>query len=325
MEPLIGSEQGSPLGSDEGSPLGSPRDDIDRENSERKRLRLQLALSGAFAYVNGWIDAISLRRYKAFVTMMVGNTLTMGNSVGDFFSANAEPDRWLVLYRSRSGSTNLEIPDPLLYILLIFTFMAGVALCRLLELKRGWSARHFAPLVVFCMVFNDVFEALNRLYFHGCEADNSDRLFINSPKLAALRLAPVFGIQDAICVKGGLAALPWCTTGNVVNLAYHTVDKLTGHSHADRTKHLNRSTVMLSCMSVGAISGACFEVWRRKSNDGCQGGDYGIMVMAPVLGILFWCHDILYRPVTFRQRKKPAKGLSKIIMGSFPNLLNLDK
>mmetsp|Transcript_89729 Transcript_89729/g.168990 ORF Transcript_89729/g.168990 Transcript_89729/m.168990 type:complete len:294 (+) Transcript_89729:1-882(+) len=286
------------------------------DQQQRRRLRWQLKLSGAFAFVNGWIDAISLRRYHAFVTMMVGNTLTMGNSVGDFITNDADPKQWVDCYFFR-------MPDPLLYVLLVIAFMLGVGFCRLLELKRGWSARHFAPLVVGWIIANDALEGALRI--GGCAESDSITNLGASHKLAALRLAPVFGIQDALSVKGGMAALPWCTTGNVVNIAYHTAEMMVGKRNDEQEKKWNTSVVMLSCMLAGAISGACFEVWRRRVNDGCNGGDFGILVMAPFLGFLFWCHDILYKPKSFSDRKKPARGLSSTVIKSFPKLLETEK
>jgi len=259
---------------------------------------VHLWLYVAFSFVNGWIDAICLRRYKCFVTMMVGNTLTMGDSIANSLYPDEDDDALL---------TAAWFQTPAFYVSLIASFMAGVFVHGYITKYRGWSGRHFAPLVVLWICAHDVWEGYNQ----NCTGQPD--------RWNALRLAPVFGIQNAISIKGGLAALPWCTTSNVVTIAY-TLTELTHRKiNADERRKFNISLCLLGGMMIGAISGATFDLWRLSYDEGCGPGAFGIMVMAPFLGALFWMHDLVFKLNTFS-----ARGASGYLADKIPALLDVE-
>merc|ERR1712217_197837 len=79
----------------------------------------------------------------------------------------------------------------------------------------------------------------------------------------ALRLAPVFGMQDAMTIKNGFGSLPWCTTNNVVTLAFGSTDLLLGGATEEETRAMRSSALMLSFMILGTVSGAAFNYCTR--------------------------------------------------------------
>eukprot|EP00931_Biecheleriopsis_adriatica_P075514 TRINITY_DN49361_c0_g1_i1.p1 TRINITY_DN49361_c0_g1~~TRINITY_DN49361_c0_g1_i1.p1 ORF type:complete len:292 (+),score=52.79 TRINITY_DN49361_c0_g1_i1:36-878(+) len=233
------------------------------------------SIMGGMALVNGWFDSICLRRYRAFATMMVGNQLALGNAAGAYFY---------------DVSGKYVSANPFFYSAMIVTFMAGVIFFRVFDHKHDFHPRNFAPLVLIVMIVHDVIDGI-QVHIH-CQA---------SSQWLALPLAFVFGIQDAIMVKNEFASLPWCTTGNIVTVADGLVKRVLGTAtDQERRKHFE-SLVLLSCTLTGAIAGGMYACWRLEMSGGCE-GDYGMMLAAPVLGLLFWLHDMHTRPKSFKGR-----------------------
>lgn len=227
-----------------------------------------------FSFVNGWVDAVCISRYHAFATMMVGNMLNLGNCVP----------------KSLGGLDHQSIPwlpDPVFYIMLIVSFMLGVSLYRILERGFGWSAKHFAPAVVLWITVHDVLEAFSGI---------GETMAPN--RLNVLRLAPVFGLQDALCVKNGFGSLPWCTTNNVVTIAFAASDVFLGGATSEEKAKLVSSLVLMVSMISGAILGSCFDacVYFMEDIFKVRSGleDYDIAVIAPFLGYLFWLTDYIF-------------------------------
>merc|ERR1740121_958943 len=242
-------------------------------------------MMASFSFVNGWVDAICLIRYEAFATMMVGNLLTFGHSAVDF---------WLT---RRDDPTIVWLPDPLLYVFLVLNFMLGVSLYRVLERKRGWSGKHFAPLVVVWVTLHDLLESRWPL--------SSDPTSPN--RWNVLRLAPVFGLQDAMTVRNGFGSLPWCTTNNVVTMAFASTDLVMGGCSvpAEEWRKLVTSCIIFGFMVLGTVAGSAFDA---LCGDECRFDDLDIAVVAPLLGLLFLVNDWVFPPAT-QTAEKLREGL----------------
>lgn len=244
-----------------------------------------------FSFLNGWVDAVCVSRYHAFATMMVGNMLNLGNSVPKYVGG--------LDVQSSPG-----LPEPVFNVLLIVCFMFGVSLYRVLERGFGWSAKHFAPAVVLWITVHDVLED-----FSGIGKTMPPN------RLNVLRLAPVFGLQDALCVKNGFGSLPWCTTNNVVTIAFATSDVILGGAPSEEKAKLVSSVVMMVAMISGAILGSCFDEAVRLVDDMFQVSsgleDYDIAVVAPFLGYLFWLTDRM-----FAQPPKPERPACEALLPS---------
>jgi len=225
----------------------------------------KILLAVSFAFINGWIDALSLRKYNAFATMMVGNMLLLGNSLA------------VVLDGQFTRPSVTWIPDPLFYTTLIVVFLVGIVIFRLLEKWRGWTARTIAPAIAFWMIFHDVLEWSDVDQFKAPSRWN------------VLRIAPVFGIQDAITLRqGGLATLPWCTTGHVVTIGVTMAEFSTGVVSAEQKRKCAFALAMMASMILGAIAGMTFDTITEESLD----WDYALL--APALALLFCAHDRVF-------------------------------
>lgn len=229
----------------------------------------KLGIMAGFSFVNGWVDAVCISRYHAFATMMVGNMLTFGNSAVQFWLSGVDDPAipWL--------------PDPLFYVLLLLAFIFGVGLYRVLERRFGWTACHFAPAVVVWITLHDLLE----VYMGPADAPPN--------RWNVLRLAPVFGIQDAMTVRNGFGSLPWCTTNNVVTIGFASADIFLGGATAEEWAKLVTSATMMTAMLLGAVSGAAFDAGMDLDLEGWPGkvADYDIAVVAPVLGLLFYLNE----------------------------------
>jgi len=225
----------------------------------------KILLAVSFAFINGWVDALSLRKYNAFATMMVGNMLLLGNSLA------------VVLDGQFTRPSVTWIPDPLFYTALIVAFLVGVVIFRLLERWRGWTARTIAPAIALWIIFHDVLE--------WSAVDQ----FKASNRWSVLPLAPVFGIQDAITLRqGGLATLPWCTTGHVVTIGVTMAEFSTGVVSAEQKRKCAFALAMMASMILGAIAGMTFDTITEESLD----WDYALL--APALALLFCAHDRVF-------------------------------
>jgi uncharacterized membrane protein YoaK (UPF0700 family) len=238
----------------------------------------KLWFAAAISYVNGWMDSICLRRYNCFATMMVGNQLTLGNAVGGYIFTDLQ-------------SESITLPDPIYYTTLILSFMLGVAFFRVFDNRFDFQPRHFGITVFVWIVAHDLAEAII-VSIHG--APN---------QWLALSLAPVFGIQDAIMTKGAFGFLPWCTTGNMVIVADGTVKQLLGTAMEQEIRKWKESVILLIFTISGAISGGVYASWHFYTW-GAYYGDFGLMLVAPLIGSLFWMHDIITKPrASFSKRR----------------------
>eukprot|EP00928_Gymnodinium_smaydae_P089660 TRINITY_DN73586_c0_g1_i1.p1 TRINITY_DN73586_c0_g1~~TRINITY_DN73586_c0_g1_i1.p1 ORF type:complete len:474 (+),score=91.96 TRINITY_DN73586_c0_g1_i1:113-1423(+) len=232
-------------------------------------------LAVGFSFVNGWIDAISLKRYQAFATMMVGNMLLLGSSMAERLTRRSHPEQ------------EMRAAGPLFYMSILLAFVSGVTVYRMLEKKRGWSSRTVAPVVVLWIVAHEVIE-----YF-------IERTEYAPPsRWNALRLAPIFGAQDAVTVKGGLATLPWCTTGHVVTIGSTLADTLTGGASVEDRRKCAVALAMMASMILGAVAGMAFDAMFDNI-------EWEYSVAAPVLATFFLIHDRMFPPKP--QEKKAEK------------------
>jgi len=233
----------------------------------RHDLKKALLMAG-FSFVNGWVDALCLIRYRAFATMMVGNMLTFGHVAVSFFIAE-------------EGETASHLPNPLFYVFLVVLFMMGVSSYRILERWRGWSGKHFAPLVVAWIVVHDLLEG-------------SAYEFLTSG-WTVLRLAPVFGMQDAMTVRNGFGSLPWCTTNNVVTMAFASTDLIMGRFSMpiEEWRKLVTSCIMFAAMILGTVGGAAYNALAPDELHEME-----MAVIAPWFGLLFLLNDWVFPPAT---------------------------
>eukprot|EP00928_Gymnodinium_smaydae_P088680 TRINITY_DN72743_c0_g1_i1.p1 TRINITY_DN72743_c0_g1~~TRINITY_DN72743_c0_g1_i1.p1 ORF type:complete len:278 (-),score=48.32 TRINITY_DN72743_c0_g1_i1:87-881(-) len=144
----------------------------------------------------GWTNGIMIVRFETFSTMMVGNTVFMGVALScdkkkhpRFLDDLVCPTKFPVAY----------------YGALIFIFVLGSFSHGFLEAMYHWTPRHFA--CVLALVACSQFFMLE----FGVFIDDGHLVYV---------LSFVFGIVDSVALKD-LGGVPWASTGNMVNAAYH--------------------------------------------------------------------------------------------------------
>eukprot|EP00929_Paragymnodinium_shiwhaense_P098387 TRINITY_DN59860_c0_g1_i1.p1 TRINITY_DN59860_c0_g1~~TRINITY_DN59860_c0_g1_i1.p1 ORF type:complete len:360 (-),score=33.90 TRINITY_DN59860_c0_g1_i1:120-1199(-) len=252
-----------------------------------EREKQKLLIMAGFSLINGWVDAICYFRYKCFATMMVGNMLMLGHKSATY-------------HLDGESDPSFGMPAPLFYFLLILCFMSGVLLYRLLERALNVPAEHLAWVVMVSLVLHDILEVM-----FGFEDSKPHRWNV-------MLLAPAFGMQDAACIKSGFGTVPWCTTNNLVTIAFGTADVIIGGATQEEKLKMLTSFVMMIAMTGGALLGACCEWWAQRQHlfpgSVHDYGDYSIIVVAPFLGVLLYINARFFKP-------KPAPRLTQVLSG----------
>eukprot|EP00929_Paragymnodinium_shiwhaense_P104847 TRINITY_DN69607_c0_g1_i1.p1 TRINITY_DN69607_c0_g1~~TRINITY_DN69607_c0_g1_i1.p1 ORF type:complete len:212 (+),score=21.13 TRINITY_DN69607_c0_g1_i1:93-728(+) len=200
--------------------------------------------------------------------------------------------------------------------------MFGVFLYRVLTRALGFSSTAIAILVVVMVVAHDLLEAE-----FGVKNETPLRWNV-------VRLAPVFGMQDAMTVKHGFGSLPWCTTNNVVTIAFAFADIILGGSTAEERHKMLTSFVMMGSMITGAIVGSYFDSYfkGRQIVPGAHDvyADYGIAVISPLLGLLMWMNGRFFAkpartttphvPLLQAESKPPLEKQGSLLQRTFSHM-----
>ncbi|CAJ1341503.1 unnamed protein product [Effrenium voratum] len=133
-----------------------------------------------FCLVLGWTNSIMMFRFRIFATMMVGNTILMGVSLACKEGLVVMPDSIQLCPAELS---------PGYYGQLIFLFVLGAFFHGLMQQRRGWTPKEFAPLIVLVVLIEEARSHLGGSHVH---------------EGYAYMLAPVFGITGSISMKCGL-------------------------------------------------------------------------------------------------------------------------
>eukprot|EP00419_Tripos_fusus_P070571 CAMPEP_0172890902 /NCGR_PEP_ID=MMETSP1075-20121228/142425_1 /TAXON_ID=2916 /ORGANISM="Ceratium fusus, Strain PA161109" /LENGTH=263 /DNA_ID=CAMNT_0013745249 /DNA_START=13 /DNA_END=804 /DNA_ORIENTATION=- len=216
--------------------------------------------------------------------MMVGNMLSLGPSVSYQVICSMGTQS-----QSDDFICGKPIPNPVFIVLILISFSFGGFMYRILQRGFGCSAKCLAPLCVLWIIGCDLHE-------HWVRGDVYD-------KWTAVWLAPVFGLQDAMTVRNGFGALPWCTTNNVVTIAFGSADILLGGAPDDEKSKVRSSAIMFSSMVIGSISGAAFCSYTHAVG-------IGLMVIAVPFGCLLWVNEIWFGNVSTTKQLELAQPLT---------------
>ncbi len=151
----------------------------------------------SMAFLTGWVDTVSYRRYNCFVNMMTGNTIRFATSLAE--------SRWV---------------DALFYMSLIVTYVFGVAIFRAIELtllryeKEAEEIQQqlvlvVAPLIVSLFLFADVMSH-----------------FVRNERIHAPILSLGFGIMNAASAGATGGTVLYAMTGHMNRCGKCLVDYL---------------------------------------------------------------------------------------------------
>mmetsp|Transcript_39046 Transcript_39046/g.103184 ORF Transcript_39046/g.103184 Transcript_39046/m.103184 type:complete len:587 (-) Transcript_39046:40-1800(-) len=160
-------------------------------------------LAVGFSFVSGWIDAVSLIRFRAFGTMMVGNVLYWGIHL--VYGQIAHPDvvgHALVVH---SETVRSSIVSTQFYGIVVLCYLAGIMLHTALNKYTRLTARTYAPIIVACTV---LFEVMVKAHVGHMPHEAYYLCF----------LAPVFGFMNSLIFVGRVGRLPWATTADMQTL-----------------------------------------------------------------------------------------------------------
>jgi len=192
----------------------------------------KVGLHLAYTFVNGWLNGLTLRRYGAFSTMMVGNTILFMASLTCIPGENEGGKG----FKGRSDKCPQPPEKRVFFAALIGSFCVGAIIAHVLGRKREWSTLAFAPIFI-CVA----------LLVEGAH------MLIDSPEsqqAVPIVLACIFGMSAHLTLKGGLGALPWCTTGNIISACFHGVTLALSPNDEDGKKMLSNILLWVS-FSVG--------------------------------------------------------------------------
>lgn len=192
----------------------------------------KVGLHLAYTFINGWLNGLTLRRYQAFSTMMVGNTILLMASLA------CNPENKGVKGRITQCPQTFE--KSFFYGALIGSFCVGAIVAHILCWKCNWSSFAFAPIFI-CVVLSVEI------------ADIWLELEIKNFDVKPVILACVFGMSAHLTLKGGLGALPWCTTGNIVAICFHGTTLALDPNDDDAKKMFSNILLWVSFASGVAI------------------------------------------------------------------------
>jgi len=227
----------------------------------------EIILSIPMAFLTGYVDGLNFFRYKVFSTMMVGNMMLFANACGEMMAAKQTDDREDDVASSHNA---------IFYASIIAVFMAGVLLYRGAEVWRGWSPRTWVPLVLGYSIILDVGIVFRP--FHDSRAYYPVLRNGSFNRVVALFQAPVFGIVNAAALKSRVGALPWGTTGNLINLGYTLISCIQCKGSTDKEKV---GIAMLAATMIGSVSGAAFAVLAPHVHE-------GFFIIGIAWSILLW-------------------------------------
>ncbi|CAE8619724.1 unnamed protein product [Polarella glacialis] len=230
-------------------------------------------LAVGFSFVNGWIDAVSLVRYGAFGTMMVGNVLYFALHVA--YLCADESIRTLEATHGAISPWSLQ-QDPF-YGYIVLLYMAGSMLHAVLAKYQWITGRRCAPFIMASMV---AFEMVQYL------PDQSAQIGTPHGKMLILILAPVFGFTNSLVVAGRVGRLPWATTNDILSLCSTLVGKPPCTASSEERRRLALPFAMLVSMICGAISGALLDAATKKWR-------FEFSVISPLLALLLWLNEPL--------------------------------
>eukprot|EP00441_Pelagodinium_beii_P002094 CAMPEP_0197700062 /NCGR_PEP_ID=MMETSP1338-20131121/121468_1 /TAXON_ID=43686 ORGANISM="Pelagodinium beii, Strain RCC1491" /NCGR_SAMPLE_ID=MMETSP1338 /ASSEMBLY_ACC=CAM_ASM_000754 /LENGTH=228 /DNA_ID=CAMNT_0043283623 /DNA_START=134 /DNA_END=816 /DNA_ORIENTATION=- len=195
------------------------------------------------AFLTGYVDAVNYVRYHAFSTMMVGNMTLFAVACGDTIASHNPPNKIIFLA------------------CLIAMFMIGVYAYRWSEVRWQWSPRTWAPIVLGYMLLIDLGPIFHP--FRHWNHQYADPLHF-SPWVVVAQ-APIFGVIDAIALKSNFGALPWGTTGNVINMVYSLISCVQGTAVTTKEKV---GVTLLASSLLGAIVGGLWASFYRRAHCG---------------------------------------------------------
>lgn len=186
----------------------------------------------AFTFVNGWLNGLTMRRYRSFSTMMVGNTILLMNSLTCVEEHGVH---------SRFETCPHKRERAFFYAELIGAFCVGAIIAHVLSRTCEWPPKLFAPIFVFVALLVEAFHK-------WVDIENE------YPDAIAVVLACVFGMSAHLTLKGGLGALPWCTTGNIIAACFHGVTAALTPNEEDVKKLLQNILLWVS-FALGVWAG----------------------------------------------------------------------
>jgi len=248
-------------------------------------------LAVGFSFVSGWIDAVSLIRFRAFGTMMVGNVLYWGIHL--VYGQIAHPDvvgHALVVH---SETVRSSIVSTQFYGIVVLCYLAGIMLHTALNKYTRLTARTYAPIIVACTV---LFEVMVKAHVGHMPHEAYYLCF----------LAPVFGFMNSLIFVGRVGRLPWATTADMQTLGstlvlmlasvgrqWHlgvrgvrgTLASMVRAAPSEEMRKFAISFGMLAFMIFGVVAGVLLDAYSPDNFD------FEFTVVSPLLALLLLLNE----------------------------------
>lgn len=242
--------------------------------ARKVRVRFRIPLVIGFGFVSGWADAICMRRYRAFATMMTGNFFQLG------FCTIYPVYQWT---GHGHHATQVHV-DVLFFSAVICMYLLGTVLYRMGEIMfphRTGSV--FGPLMAAFLITFEVFEIFHERRWIVC------------------LLAPIFAVQNGLTMRGGLNVPTAFLTGHLTNVGYGIVDAVVGAEGRAECKTHGLHCMILASVAAGACGGALWEY--------SFGSHFALVPVAPVMAVLFVIQDSVFHPGSaVIRRSRPSRA-----------------
>lgn len=242
-------------------------------STERWRWIKHHVVAGGIAFITGYADVVSLKRWQCFCGMLTGNTIWLG--------------------RVLAGEKGLH--GPLFYVAIILSFFLGVALHRWADMR--WTSRGASRVGTAIGLLGFAIEIFMLFWGHSAMA-------FSDAKWAVLFYVPLFGVITSASSDGRLGVTTTMVTGHVTKLGQASVS-WPGHEHSyvDKCKLMVSLTVWLS-----VAAGACTAILVLRQRYFDTAGAF--LPVLPTLILLLLLLDHLTLPR--KGLKKLAKKVKQV-------------
>lgn len=238
--------------------------------------------------VGGYADVISLHRWKAFATMLTGNTIWLG--------------RVLLGHTPAVG----ELYGPCFYLAIILAFFIGVMLHRWAD--RTWQHRGASRIAPSMALVNLTCEFVVFTDFRDAD--------LGRLKWFVVLYTPLFGVLCAASADGRLGSATTMVTGHVVSIAKAVANlPVKEFTFGEKMKVMMSFVIVCGSVAGATLASAVYHHFNYQTA--------GLFIpVTPCLVVLLWCHDHLARPHKLvkmyqkaarrRRRRKQAEDSSPI-------------
>jgi uncharacterized membrane protein YoaK (UPF0700 family) len=237
------------------------------------RFSTKFWLSVGFAFVSGWINAVSLYRYQAFGNMMVGNmvyfSLHIVKRVFNSSTGTGDNSAWEMLMIATTDR---------FYGWIILFFVLGVMLHAVLVRYKRVSGAIFAPIIAISIAMFDVGWRSSSYHKHW--------LFI---------LAPVFGFLNCMARTGIIGRMPYALTGDIMTMGSTLVAILSCTASEEDKKQFVLTFGMMASMLLGGSCATVLSVLTQVSAKH-DSFEFELAVISPLVGFLLFMNAPIRKP-----------------------------